>query len=1394
MFRGRFLAQRDKWEDKGRTGRTGGRRCQPPGRRLRLEPLEDRRMLNIGDLVHTLNPTFSPQPGSEFGYAVAADGNLTVVGAPGASLRIPFPQTLPGVGIAYVFNSTTGAVVATLRNPSPFGGEAFGSSVSISGNTVVVGAPYDEAGAWLGGSAYIFDATTGNLLRTLKDPAPVMDGHFGSSVAVSGTMVVVGEPQEFPGAPGPGAAYVFDAATGAFLRTLYNPTSEAGDQFGASVAVSGTTAVVGAPRDFPGPPGVGAAYVFDAATGGFLRTLNNPAPEAADQFGASVAVSGTTVLVGAPGDSSGGSVYVYAAATGTLLQTLNNPAPASDDLFGGSVAVSGNMVAVGAYGDDTGAMDAGSVYIFDAATDSLIRTLDNPAPASYDNFGRSVAISGGTVAVGGPNSAHSAYLFDAATGNLLRALADPTPPFPDYFGNSVAVSGNTLVVGAPYDSTVRKDAGLAYIFDAATGSLLRTLSNPTPADEEHFGWSVAISGSTVVVGAPSEGAGSTRAGSAYIFDAATGTLLWTLNNPTPANGDLFGASVGVSGSTVVVGAYHDDTGATDSGSVYVFDLATGTLLRTLSNPTPGANDYFGCSVALSGTMLAVGAYGDDTRGTNLGSVYLFDPDTGNLLRTLNEREHQMPPELGWYRIYTAGFGYSVALSGNTLVVGSPYDWYEVHFPNTGSVYVYDLASGTLLHILQDPNHWIQQFFGYSVAISDTTVVVGSPPSGGSPDPGWSFVFDAATGNRLAMLVNPTPVDGDGFGSSVAISGGRAVVGEPLDDELLVAVRHGTAYVFDASLPDLTPPSVISYTLAEDRETPNDQATTDRTPVLTFVFSEPVLGTAADVSVTDPSGAPVIPDAIGGWGTDTVLITFSTPLSETGQYTVTLHGTTTIADAAGNRLDGGADDVRHFAVTASPTVFTGTAGPDVLTFDASGGSIPGWHRLTLSHDGAMPTEYLYLATESPNISFNGLGGTDSFTITGGDGTDTANIGQTGKGTVKVVGTGYTVNGSNLETISVQAGAGTSQVAKLLDTAGNDVFTARYREATMTDAAASYSYTVSGFDLIYAYKTNLGTDEAHFYDSPQSDTFVVKPWASHGYMSGPGFWNFALGFTRYYGYSTAGGSDAAHLYDSKGDDVYKAWANRDAQMDTSTIDAWSYGFALNYGHSTAGGSDEARFYDSPGDDTFTVKAYAGQGFMTGPGFYNYASGFARYYGYSTAGGRDFSLLADSKGDDVYKAWANRDAQMDTATIDAWSYGFAFNYGYSTAGGANDVAYLYDSSGDDTFVVKPLYAYLTRQISSRPAAYAYWSYALGFDKVYAVSENGGANDQAFFYDTYRNDEFYGSGNIARLHDAALAAYFYEVQGFDRMNVFGTAGGTNHRTLLLPIDYALAFYGTWT
>ncbi len=192
-------------------------------------------------------------------------------------------------------------------------------------------------------------------------------------------------------------------------------------------------------------------------------------------------------------------------------------------------------------------------------------------------------------------------MFDAMTGALLHTLNNPTPTSgsggPGGFGCSVAISGNTIVVGAYWNDTGATDAGSAYVFDATTGALLHTLNNPTPAIEDYFGGGIAISGNTVVVAAPRDDTGATDAGSAYVFDATSGALLRTLNNPTPeigeGEGDVFGASMAISGNTVVVGASGDDTGATDAGSAYVFDATTGALLHTLNNPTPEIGDGFG---------------------------------------------------------------------------------------------------------------------------------------------------------------------------------------------------------------------------------------------------------------------------------------------------------------------------------------------------------------------------------------------------------------------------------------------------------------------------------------------------------------------------------------------------------------------------------------------------------------------------------------------------------------------------------------------------------------------------------------------------------------------------------------------------------------------------------
>ncbi len=320
----------------------------------------------------------------------------------------------------------------------------------------------------------------------------------------------------------------------------------------------------------------------------------------------------------------------------SLTQTFNNPTAEDYHQFGNSVSLSGTSALIGAPYDNTGATSAGSAYLFDTTTGNLLQTFNNPTPEDGDSFGSSVSLSGTSALIGaifdntGATDAGSAYLFDTTTGNLLQTFNNPTPEDLDNFGISVSLSGTSALIGAAFDNTGATDAGSAYLFDTTTGNLLQTFNNPTPEDLDLFGLSVSLSGTSALIGAIFDNTGAPfysrrYVGSAYLFDTTTGNLLQTFNKPTPEDGDNFGNSVSLSGTSALIGAPGDDTGATGAGSAYLFDTTTGNLLQTFNNPTPQINDQFGASVSLSGTSALIGAIGDDTGAANAGSVYLYEP-------------------------------------------------------------------------------------------------------------------------------------------------------------------------------------------------------------------------------------------------------------------------------------------------------------------------------------------------------------------------------------------------------------------------------------------------------------------------------------------------------------------------------------------------------------------------------------------------------------------------------------------------------------------------------------------------------------------------------------------------------------------------------------------------
>ena len=397
-----------------------------------------------------------------------------------------------------------------------------------------------------------------------------------------------------------------------------------GDNF-CSVAIDGNTIVVGAFQDDSG--GSGSAYVLRTSDGGAtydeVAKLTAADAAAEDLFGFSVAIDGNTVVVGARYDddagSMSGSAYVFlttdGGATYDQVAKLTAADAAAEDQFGVSVAIDGDTIVIGAYKDNSG---RGSVYVFrttdGGATYGQVAKLTASDAAEDDRFGGSVAINGDTIVIGAywdDNFSGSAYVFrttdGGATYDQVAKLTAADGAAEDRFGVSVAIDGNTIVAGA-----YGKDSytGSAYVFrttdGGATYGQVANLMASDAAASDGFGYSVAIDGDTIVVGASNDGntgliqydgdrrLGASNDGSVYVFRTTDGgatydqvAKLMASDGATTSYGSAvsvwFGHSVAIDGDTIVVGAWGDDDGGSWSGSAYV--LRTTAAPRTTRLPS-----------------------------------------------------------------------------------------------------------------------------------------------------------------------------------------------------------------------------------------------------------------------------------------------------------------------------------------------------------------------------------------------------------------------------------------------------------------------------------------------------------------------------------------------------------------------------------------------------------------------------------------------------------------------------------------------------------------------------------------------------------------------------------------------------------------------------------------
>jgi hypothetical protein len=234
------------------------------------------------------------------------------------------------------------------------------------------------------------------------------------------------------------------------------------------------------------------------------------------------------------------------------------------------------------------------------------------------------------------NDVGQAHLFDANTGTLLRTFEDPSATSLDQFGISVAMDGTRVLIGAMGDNNNGFFVGQAYLYDAVSGELLQTFDDPTPTGEDQFGTSVALDGNYVLVGARGDDTNGSNIGQAHLFDAITGSLLWTFNDPTITSTDEFGYSVALNGGRVLVGAYRDDTQGFEVGQAYLYSIVQGDLdgdgfvgISDLNIILGNWNEHADAGVWLQGDLSGDGFIGIEDLNTVLGNWNIDTPPTGN---------------------------------------------------------------------------------------------------------------------------------------------------------------------------------------------------------------------------------------------------------------------------------------------------------------------------------------------------------------------------------------------------------------------------------------------------------------------------------------------------------------------------------------------------------------------------------------------------------------------------------------------------------------------------------------------------------------------------------------------------------------------------------------------
>ena len=632
--------------------------------------------------------------------------------------------------------------------------DLFGYGVDIDGDTAIIGSQNDDDDGTDSGSAYIFIRSGATWIQQAKLTAldAAATDRFGTSVSIDGDTVIVGADQR--SGNGRGAAYIFTRSGTVWTQqaklTAFDATNQ--DLFGNFVSISGDTVVVGSWRDDDFGVESGSAYVYvrSGTTWTLEEKLTASDAAAIDQFGYSVSLDNDTIIIGARGntdagpDSGSAYIFVRSGTNWTEQAKLTSLDLATGDRFGFGVSIDEDTAVIGAFQDDDDGTDSGSAYVFLRSGTNWTQQAKLTAidAAAADLFGITVDIVGDTAIVGALNdddngsNSGSAYVFSRSGSNWTEqaklTASDGAPN--DIFGFNVSVDGNTVAVAAFLNDDAGTDSGSVYFFEKEIIPVIYTYSNGwLPSDPNGIATInddiVIASGDTNINANTTSNSVTVNPGASLIIE--TGATLTTTNGMTLESNSTSYSSLILDGTVAGTMTYERHVNINGSGITGSNDLVSAPLTGQAFNDLAAANPNI----------------------LNNGSLYLFGPfekTTGQYVNWASTETATLD----------AGVGYRTGTTDNDIVTftGTAENGTVINdIENSGPIrQEWNLVGNpypSYLNVQDFLNHDVGGVFNFQLFDTPTAAIYGYD---GSAQNGWTIYNLANT--TASTLIAP----GQGF--------------------------------------------------------------------------------------------------------------------------------------------------------------------------------------------------------------------------------------------------------------------------------------------------------------------------------------------------------------------------------------------------------------------------------------------------------------------------------------------------------------------------------------------------------------------------------------------------------------------------------------------------------